>query len=297
VVEGDVVGLLELGSAHPDAATRLTERLSAVADFAAIAAAVLGPAFSRRAQVEQARRHIREIVERRSFHPVFQPIVDLKSGDVIGHEALTRFSDGMPPDQQFAHAGALGLGVELEIAALRAALEAAVALPQPAFLNVNVSPATILAGEPLASIVRQHAGPLVLEITEHEAVSDYAGLRAAVAALGPEIKIAVDDAGAGFSSMRHILELRPDFVKIDRSLVAEIERDPARQAFLGGLRQFADSIDCRLVAEGIETDPELATLRLLGMHTGQGYLLGRPVPIAQLTGQTTPRPDASEGRT
>jgi PAS domain S-box-containing protein len=293
VVEGDVVGLLELGSAHPAAATRLTERLSALADFAAIAAAVLGPTFSRRAQVEHTRSHIRLIIERRSFQPVFQPIVDLQSGEVIGHEALTRFTDGLPPDQHFGNASGLGLGTELEIATLELALEAAAALPQAAYLNVNVSPATILAGEPLASIARQHGRPLVLEITEHEAVSDYAGLRAAVAALGPDVKIAVDDAGAGFSSMRHILELRPDFVKIDRSLVAEIERDPARQAFLGGLRHFADSVDCRLVAEGIETEAELATLRLLGMHTGQGDLLGRPVPVAELTDQTRRQSEAS----
>lgn len=286
VVEGDVVGLLELGSAHPAAATSLTERLSALVDFAAIAAAVLGPTFSRRAQVEHARGRIRRIIERRMFQPVFQPIVDLRSGEVVGHEALTRFTDGLPPDEQFGDAGGLGLGIELEIATLEVALEAAAALPRAAYLNVNVSPATILAGEPLASMARQHGGPLVLEITEHQAVSDYTGLRDAVAALGPRVRIAVDDAGAGFSSMRHILELRPDFVKIDRSLVADIERDPARQAFLDGLRQFADSIGCRLVAEGIETEAELATLRGLRIHTGQGYLLGLPVPVAGLTDET-----------
>jgi EAL domain-containing protein (putative c-di-GMP-specific phosphodiesterase class I) len=286
VVEGDVVGLLELGSAHPAAATRLIERLSALADFAAIAAVVLGPSLSGRAQVAQARSNLSQIIAQRSFHAVFQPLIDLQTGGVIGHEALSRFDDGLPPEHQFSNAGALGLGMQLEIDTLEAALEAAVALPRAAYLNVNVSPATILAGEPLASMARQHGGRLVLEITEHEAVSDYAGLRAAVAALGPDVKIAVDDAGAGFSSMRHILELRPDFVKVDRSLVADIDRDPARQAFLRGLRQFADSVDCRLVGEGIETEAELTALRLLGMHIGQGSLLGRPVPVAELTDQT-----------
>lgn len=293
VVEEEVVGLLGLGSAHRGAATRLTERLSALADFAAIAAAVLGPTFWRRAQFEQARGHIRLMIERRSFEAVFQQIVDLQSGEVLGHEALTRFADGPPADQQFGSAGALGIGIELEIATLEAALEAAVALPRAAFLSVNVSAATVLAGEPLASMAKRHGGPLVLEITEHEAVTNYAELRAAVAALGPDVRIAVDDAGAGFSSMRHILELRPNFVKIDRSLVAEIEQDPARQAFLGGLRQFADSVGCRLVAEGIETEAELATLRRLGMHVGQGYLLGRPVPVSELTDQTRRQSETS----
>ena len=144
---------------------------------------------------------------------------------------------------------------------------------------MNVSPALILAGEPLRSIVAGFPGKLMLEVTEHEVIADYEAFRAAVATLGPTVQIAVDDAGAGFASLRHIVELRPQVVKIDRSLVAGIDADPARQALLAGLRHFANSQGCRLVAEGIETEAELATLVGLDIHAGQGYLLGRPVPI------------------
>lgn len=278
-IEGILVGLLEVGSAGGDATDRLTERLPALVEFASIASAVLGPSISLRAQLSRSRAHIQAIIDGAAFHPVFQPIVDLTSLLVIGYEALTRFDDGTEPDAQFGAAAAVGLGVELEVAALRAALTAASALPTPPWLNVNASPSVVLAGEPLRSLVAGYSGPLVLEVTEHAVISDYTVFREAVIALGPTLQIAVDDAGAGFASLRHIVELRPHIVKIDRSLVAGIDADPARQALLAGLRHFADSQGCSLIAEGIETEAERATLVGLAVRTGQGYLLGRPAPF------------------
>ncbi len=278
-IDEAVVGLLEVGAVGVDAAERLTERLPALVEFASIANAVLGPSIASRAQRNRSHERIRRIIDRRAFRPVFQPIVDLSRLAVVGYEALTRFEDGTPPDGQFREAAALGLGVELECAALESALAAATALPAAPWLNVNVSPAAILAGEPLRSIVARFPGRLVLEVTEHEVITDYEAFRDAVAALGPEVRIAVDDAGAGFASLRHIVELRPHIVKIDRTLVAGIDADPARQALLTGLRHFADSQGCSLVAEGIETEGELAALVALGVPSGQGYLLGQPVPV------------------
>ncbi len=278
-IDRDVVGLLEVGSASPQAAETLTERLPALFEFASIASAALGPAISSRAQLVQARERIRSIIERRAFHPVFQPIVDLASLAVVGYEALTRFEDGTPPDVQFREAAAVGLGVELECAALEAALREARSLSATPWLNVNASPAAILAGEPLRSIIASYEGHVVLEVTEHDAITDYHAFRAAVAALGRDVRIAVDDAGAGFASLRHIVELRPHIVKIDRSLVADIDADPARQALLTGLRRFADTQGCSLIAEGIETEEERATLVGLEVQSGQGYLFGRPVPV------------------
>ncbi|MGZ8437517.1 MAG: EAL domain-containing protein, partial [Candidatus Limnocylindrales bacterium] len=278
-IQDDVVGLLELGATGPDASDRLAERLPALVEFASIASAVLGPSIASRVQLSRSRELIQASIDRAAFHPVFQPIIDLHSLGVIGYEALTRFDDGTAPDIQFASAAALGLGPDLEIATLRAALAAAAALPEVPWLNVNVSPALILAGEPLRSVLRGFSGRLMLEVTEHEVIADYAAFRSAVAALGPTVQVAVDDAGAGFASLRHIVELRPQVVKIDRSLVAGIDADPARQALLAGLRHFANSQGCRLVAEGIETEAELSTLVGLDIHAGQGYLLGRPVPI------------------
>ena len=119
----------------------------------------------------------------------------------------------------------------------------------------------------------------MLEVTEHSVIADYPAFRAAMAALGPDVELAVDDAGAGFASLRHILELRPAFVKLDRSLVAGLEADDARQAMIVCLRHFARVTGCRLIAEGIETDAELAVLRALEVPLGQGYLLGRPVQV------------------
>lgn len=281
-VDGEVAGLLALASADRSGAVGLTERLPALVEFAGISGAVLGPSLLRRGRHEQAQGRIRRIIDEEAFRPVFQPIVDLGTGQAEGYEALTRFADGTAPDAQFAEAARAGLGVELEIATLRAALAAATSLPDRAFLNVNVSPALITAHEPLASIVRASARAIILEVTEHEAITDYATFRQAVAAIGPAVRLAVDDAGAGFASLRHVLELHPDIVKIDRSLVEGLEGDQARQALVTGFRHLADSVDCRLVAEGIETDAELAALRTLGVTLGQGYLLGRPVPAAEL---------------
>lgn len=291
-IDRDVVGLLEVGSTGDDARDRLTERLPALVEFASIASAVLGPSMSSRARLAHTREHIRTIIDRTAFHPVFQPIVDLRSRAVVGYEALTRFADGTPPEERFREAGGVGLEIELETAALAAALEAAEALPAAVWINANVSPGVILAGEPLRSILARCARPLVLEVTEHHAITDYVAFRQAVAGLGTDVRIAVDDAGAGFASLRHIVELRPHFVKIDRSLVAGIDGDPARQALLTGLRHFADTQGCGLVAEGIETQAELEAVIALGVRSGQGYLLGRPAPAESAAAAVQPTPAA-----
>lgn len=120
---------------------------------------------------------------------------------------------------------------------------------------------------------------MVVEITEHSAIADYDAFHRAVEALGPSVRLAVDDAGAGFASFRHILELRPAFVKLDRWIVAGIDHDPAKQALVAGMRQFARSTGCELIAEGVETENERAALVALGIRLAQGYLLGRPGPL------------------
>jgi EAL domain-containing protein (putative c-di-GMP-specific phosphodiesterase class I) len=118
--------------------------------------------------------------------------------------------------------------------------------------------------------------PIVLEITEQVAIADYGATRNGLAALGPNVRLAVDDAGAGYASMRHILELAPDLVKLDISLVRHIVADPARQALIAGMGYFAVKRRMRLMAEGVETAAELDTVRSLGISYGQGYRLGRP---------------------
>jgi len=139
-----------------------------------------------------------------------------------------------------------------------------------------VSPEVLLRdGVRLGRLLQTVNRPVVLELTEHAPIADYGALRAEIAKLG-DIQIAVDDAGAGFASMRHILELKPAYAKLDISLVRGIDGDPTRQAMAAGLEHFALRADCRLIAEGVETSEEADTLEGLGIDLAQGYLFGRP---------------------
>jgi EAL domain-containing protein (putative c-di-GMP-specific phosphodiesterase class I) len=121
-----------------------------------------------------------------------------------------------------------------------------------------------------------------VELTEHERIDDYDAVRAALQRLGTNVKLAIDDAGSGFASLRHIFALQPAYVKLDIEWVRGIDRDPVRRALVSGLVYFGLETGCELIAEGIETDAELAALRELGIQLGQGYLLGQPVPGEEL---------------
>jgi len=276
----ELIGLLVIDAAESVDERALTESLPALVEFADLAAALIGRDVAERTQASVAREHILAIIENAAFESVFQPIIDLENDAVIGYEGLTRFTDGVNPDLRFAEATAIGLGPELEAATLKASLTAAAALPADASLNLNVSPALIIAQQPLQDLVHGAGRPIVLEVTEHAQIADYESFRDSLAGLRPKMDLAVDDAGAGFASLRHILELRPAFVKLDRSLIAGLESDEARQAMIVGLRHFARSVGCRLIAEGIETEAELEVLRTLEIRLAQGFLLGRPGPAA-----------------
>ena len=279
---GDVVGLLWLGlSRHGQrpAPSRKSTLLAAAIDYASILSAVAGPALSDRRDATETQERLEQALAERGRWPVFQPIVRLDTAQVVGYEALTRFPDGTRPDIRFAEAAVAGLGPEYELAAVEAALGAAARLPASAFLTLNVSPGVVLgSGGRLREMLRGTARRLVIELTEHVPIEDYAVLRAAIGALG-SVEVAVDDAGAGYSSLRHILELRPAFAKLDISLVKGIDADQLRQALVAGLVYFAQS-GCHLIAEGVESGGEAATLKRLGVELAQGFLFGRPEPIS-----------------
>ncbi len=276
---GDPVALLIAGSAADEAMAVLGRRLPAIEAFGAVAGALLGPALARQRQDDARRARVATIIAEGAFRPVFQPVVELQTGRIVGYEALTRFTEGNPPDRVFAEAAACGLGRELELATLAAALETAERLPAGAWLSVNVSPELVLAGGDLRDLLARAGRPIVVEMTEHAPVADYPALRAALGTLGDHVRTAVDDAGAGYSSFRHIVELEPDFVKIDIGLVRTIDRDRARQAFVAGLDYFSLKTGCSLIAEGVETEAQRDALRALAVSLGQGYLLGRPAPL------------------
>jgi EAL domain-containing protein (putative c-di-GMP-specific phosphodiesterase class I) len=255
----------------------LTARLPILTSFSALAAALLGPGILERQRRGAIRSQLEDVLEASTFRPVFQPIVELATDQTIGFEALTRFDGGVRPDRRFADAIAVGLGLELESRTLAAALDAMAALPDGAWVSLNVSPAFLMDPvRPARVLGDRRRRSLVLEITEHVAIEDYVRFRDAVAALGSSVSFAVDDAGSGYASFRHILELRPDFVKLDIGLVRGIDRDDVRQALVAGIVYFAARTGCRLIAEGVETEGERGALRRLGVEFGQGFLLGRP---------------------
>jgi EAL domain-containing protein (putative c-di-GMP-specific phosphodiesterase class I)/CheY-like chemotaxis protein len=283
------LGALVALTSIPDGIEYLTTRLPVLTSFGAVASALLAPGIIERQRHGATRAEIESVLIDRPFSPVFQPIVELATGRVIGYEALTRFADGTRPDRRFADATAVGLGIELEALTLSAAFGEAEHLPPEPWLSLNVSPEFLVDPvRPKAVLAKRGSRSLVLEITEHVAIEDYARFRAAVETLGSSVGIAVDDAGAGYASFRHILELRPDYVKLDIGLVREIDRDDVRQALVAGIVYFAERTGCRLIAEGVETEGERARLQRLGVEFGQGYLLGRPAP-ARAPGDAAPR--------
>ena len=222
------------------------------------------------------------LLDDRAFRMVFQPISELRKHKTVGVEALARFA-GPPkrtPDAWFAEASNAGLGVELEVAAIRKAVASLGLLPKAAYLSVNVSPDT-LASRRFHDVVTDVGGArLVAEVTEHALVQNYERVTGAVTqlrALG--MRIAVDDAGAGFASLRHILNMSPELIKLDLSLVRDIDQDRSKQALATALIAFSKASGSAIIAEGIETASELKTLVKLGVRYGQGFLLGRPADL------------------
>ena len=282
VADAQLLGLLVLATEASEAhspASYVTHALSAAIDFASVAAGLLAPGLTERGR-DQARHSLLDhVIKHKEFFPVFQPIVDLSSGNVAGFEVLTRFNDGTRPDLRFLEATMLNRGIDLELATLEAALQAEHHLPDDAFIAINVSPTLVLAGDSLASVLKKTNRSVVIELTEHERVDDYVELRAALDTLGPRTQLSVDDAGSGFASLRHVLSLQPHFVKLDLSLVRNIHTDPARQALVAGIEYFATETSSRLIAEGIEQPEEMQTLLQLDVELGQGFLLGKPAPI------------------
>lgn len=284
----DLHGLLVVAAERerPEGALpSLSSCLATGIDFAALGDALLSPLLAQQERRTVRRTGLVDVIADGAFSPVFQPIVQLAEvgpdgsvGDraVVGHELLTRFRDGSAADRRFREAVALGLGSRLEHATLAAGLRHGPSGAPDRFLSVNVSPDFLVqrTGVDLIRAVRGSA--LVLELTEHDRVDDYGVLQQALRELGPDVRLSVDDAGAGYACLTHVLELRPAFVKLDRTWIAGIDGDPTRQALVAGLCHFSRETGCQLIAEGIERPEEVVTLRRLGVELGQGFLLGPP---------------------
>jgi EAL domain-containing protein (putative c-di-GMP-specific phosphodiesterase class I) len=228
------------------------------------------------------RRRIDEVLDAGQLSMVFQPVVDLATGTVTAYEALARFTAEpvRTPDVWFAEAHEVGRGVALELAAVELALRRLHDLPDDCCLAINVGPETLAEGVLCPILQTVDAGRVVVELTEHAAVGDYPKLLRSLDDLRQAgVRLAVDDTGAGISSLAHILKLDPEVIKLDRALTSGIDEDPARRALAVSLVAFAGETGALIVAEGIETPAELDVLRAIGVRYGQGYHLGRPAPL------------------
>lgn len=272
--------------------------------FLAAMAEVVGDQLSDEQAVKQQSRREHEAVlgmfEEGRMTTVLQPIVDLADGRTLGVEALTRFTSTppRPPNVWFAAAARQGLGLELEAAAISRAARLLPQLPADWHLAVNASPALIESDVLGDLLLDEVAHRLVVEVTEHAAVNDYGALNQRVHRLRERgIRVAVDDAGAGFASLRHVVELDPDVIKIDGSIVRGIDRAPLQAAMVETLCVFAARAGASVVAEAVETPDELVVLKDLGVPSAQGYLFASPGRPDDLRSQyPVVVPDAGRGR-
>lgn len=231
----------------------------------------------RAAQAKVAR--IRGAIKRNDPKIVFQPIVRLTDLAIVGVEALSRFKSlpSRSPDAWFGEANEVGLASTLELLACRKAINAARSLPSSISVNLNISPSVLVGIDVSALTSGIDPRRVVVEMTEHSPVSDYTPLIRAVDALRSKgVRIAIDDAGAGYSSLRHVLAIKPDIIKLDISLTRDIHLDGMKEAMAAALVAFSTKTRCTIVAEGVETEAELEKLRELGIQKGQGYFLGLP---------------------
>ena len=217
-----------------------------------------------------------------TFRTVYQPIYRLTDGRIVALEALTRFDSepSHPSEVWFEQAARAGVGLDLELATLTAALAASEALPDETPLSFNASPELVVdrrLERIVDDYVDRHGRPLIIEITEHAMVEDYRQLLAVVSRFREKgVRLAIDDAGAGFASLRHIVRLDPDLIKLDASLTQNLGDDPVRRPLADALLQFAVRTDTLIIVEGIESGSDLTTWRELGAHAAQGFALESP---------------------
>lgn len=252
--------------------------------------------------VAAAQARINTALATQALVTAFQPIYSLTTGTVIGAEALTRMvsSPVRSPETWFDEAESVGRGLDLEFLAMETALRAAGQLPENIYVAVNLSPQACMDPR-LSKILLEcglPAGRIVVELTERAAVTEYGPLlRALTAWRQTGLRIAVDDAGAGYANMRHILHLKPDLIKLDRSIIASIDADRYKRALCAAMVSFAQETSAKIVAEGVETETELAAVKGLGLDSAQGYFLGKPSTSAAewISWSSTSSPGADPG--
>jgi EAL domain-containing protein (putative c-di-GMP-specific phosphodiesterase class I) len=251
--------------------------------LASAAATVIEPGVQERRREAAIRDQLQPVISSGGPLVVLQPIVALADGRRVGAEALSRFPAewGKPPDEVFGEATSIGIGIELELLAVRCA---ATQLPNiSGYLSVNFSPLTLLDPRCVELLSDLPAERIVLELSEHDPVEDYGVLAATLDPLRKKgMQLAIDDVGAGFSSLRHILLSAPDVIKLDRSIVAGVATDPVLRTLVRSLGDFGHGAGATVVAEGVETKEDAAVLRAVGVDYAQGWYFARPGSADQL---------------
>ena len=283
--DGRVFGVLQCLSHHP--APWLGDR---DVKFLQVLARLAGDEVEREEIATQKERleadRIRAVLTEGSLSIVFQPIMDLQNGTVVGMEALARF--GTEPERSpaiwFAEAALVGLRTELELLAVGAALAQLESLPRAAYLSVNVSPETVMSPRFNAMLEEHLGGRVVIEIAEAALEQESGALKAALSELRRRgARVAVDDTRAGFRSLARLHRLLPDIIKLDVSLTRDIDKDPVRRSLVSSILDFAEEIGATVAAEGIETRAEGEAMLAMGVACGQGWYLAEPAPIAEVT--------------
>jgi EAL domain-containing protein (putative c-di-GMP-specific phosphodiesterase class I) len=259
--------------------------------FAGLATRQVNADLELRRARRQRRADLEAVIRGSGFAVVFQPIFDLRTLRPVACEALCRFTPQpyRSPDKWFQDAADAGLGVDLELLVIQAAMQAFAALPPSIYLSVNASPETVASGRLPEALDARRLDRTALELTEHARVADYDELAQMLSPLKRRgLKVAMDDAGAGYAGLQHMVRLAPDIIKMDMTLTRGIDADPARRALATAMTFYARETGAALVAEGIETETELQALQSLGIDLGQGYLLGRPVDLARFLAEHAP---------
>lgn len=294
---GDLYGTFCCYSAQPDQS--LNERdLSFFRVIAAIAGGLIDQKIEHDHKAELIASGIQKITEENRLGIHLQPIWDLKRNQACGYEALSRF-DTAPyrtPDVWFAEAEQAGLGEFLEMHALKMACECLEILPADCYLSLNTSPKHIISGALAKVLEGSDLARLVIEVTEHTSVTDYKELKKALVPLRQKgLRLAIDDAGSGYATFSHILELDPDIIKLDLSLCRNIHKEEKKFSLAKALLTYAGETGSLITAEGIEQHEELDVLIGLGIDMAQGYLLGKPMPSSELATFTEAHQSASSG--
>ncbi len=283
--DGSIYGMFCCLSPEPNSSLNQRD-LDLMRSFAGLAQSEVQRSLEMKSRNDELVALIENMLKYQTFDMVYQPIIELASGKMTGVEALCRFRSDpyRPPNLWFDDAARVGRAQQLEICVMRKALAILDDLPEDLYLSLNANPETVASGQLTAVFKGLSTHRLVLEVTEHIDVADWAALGRSLKELrAMGVKVAIDDAGAGYSGLQKMLRLQPEIIKLDRSLVDRIDEDPARRSLCAAMVHYAKETAATLVAEGIEREEEAEVLRALGVDRGQGFLLARPMPLADIS--------------